>query len=443
MTRIWKPLLSLGALGLLVASCGSSAPSYGPVAEPPVHLGDLSALTRPLTLGLVVTSAEGAVGSQDYPLSAGAQVAAFRLSSGRHSVRLLVENDDGTQSGGVAAVRILLRDHVSGIVYASDGPQVVAGSAEAAKAGTPVLLPYQTATGGLPKGAWLTGPDNSEVSSILARYEASSTDGPPIVISETGVGQPSYKGPAASTVEIANDEPAAQVSTAVDAAITSLGSPSQLSAVVLATSDISAAVARALESQEVTTIVLGPDALAPNFGDQLSSTVTNSANAGTATAQATFVAVGEDAYDAQATYGIAAFRSSLRLMAYSVFTTSVFQPKLCFNTEGSVTADTRSQDAVIALAKAAEVAHSTKASALEAELEKGLKVTDADGLAGPDLDFSTRDALGTAGVSMLEATTETDDSRLGLGSSCAGGLTATPGFGMPSLQWFAITRSPR
>jgi hypothetical protein len=404
-------------------------------------------LDKPLKVGVVVTTSEGAEGYQDLPLAAGARIAQYRLSTSKHPLVLDVQNDDGTSAGSSAAVRALIAAGVSGIVYASEGQHITSGLREASAANTPVLLPYQTTSSGLPDGAWLTGPSASAVDSTISEFLTAQNISNPIVVTDSSSTQFHLSPASSNQLTLSPSEGSAQITQAVTSEVTAVtaavGGASNIAAVVFATAQNAADVVAALEESNITKIIVGPDALSPVFADSLSSLESSSVSPGGATAQGTFDSVGENVYDAQSTDQMQSFLASLRLVASDASLDSVDQASTCFEAGGAATADTRSQDAVIALATAAAKAGSTRPSKLLSTLTKGLSVTIADGLAGPDLTFlrSSSDTLmSTGSVVMQEATAEPDSARETFTQSCSSGQQPQI-YELPALQWFGLPTS--
>lgn len=426
------------AAGILLAACGSA--SAGPPApQPTVKVADLSSLHSPLNLGLIVTAQQGAEGQQDDAMAAGAQVAQFRLADGGGRVHLIVVNDLGFSQGSTEAVSTLLRDHVAGIVYASSGPHILAGVEQAAKAKVPVLLPYQQTTRGLPSGSWTTGPQAKTAWHIVPAYVKSANLGQVLAI--TGPGS------VASLPSLPNSTPANLAGTpegqtlteavANDVSAASSNGRSINAAVVNADATSSAWIAAGLEQAGVSTIVFGPDATSPQFAQVLTGVADG-------TAQGTLISEGITATDISNSPAVVSYLSALRLLADQSLsappTTAVDLSQSCFAQAGAATADTRSHDAVMALAAAAAKAGSTSPSAVRSALQGGLEVTAADGLAGPALKFGVeRTALPASAVVLLQSSATPSSARENATQQCStGGAPSTSTFSVPSLQWFEM-----
>jgi hypothetical protein len=103
----------------------------------------LKTAVKDAKVGLIVSSAGPGADLKD--MAAGAYVAAFRLNNaktGSDHVALVVEDDNGTPDGATSAVNSLVDQGVIGIVYASQGEQLLAGAATAAEKGVAVVFPY-------------------------------------------------------------------------------------------------------------------------------------------------------------------------------------------------------------------------------------------------------------------------------------------------------------
>jgi hypothetical protein len=460
-----KAALGLLTVGLIASACGSSVQAEPPAPAPDVFLSTFSTTQVQLSVGVIITAEAGQRGYSDYPLAAGALVAEYRIDHGiTGPVKVVVADDGGTPAGSVSAVEQLAKDGVIGIVYASQGSHILSGVATAKADHIPVLDPYETSTRGFGGGAWLTGPDDSQVDTAMSSFVKSQSLPPPLVVTGPGAGGIAYAGRTAGTLGITAGETAASIAAAVDSKVASIKKSAHLQiappAVVVADAAVSAEVVAALEHLAVTTVLLGPEATTPIFADTLASLQSGTGPLSGATTQGVFYSVGSDSFDASPQPGNLGFLGALRLAAAEQSEPSLQGAGLCFEAGGAATADRRSEDAVVALADAAAAvaakqaaAKSTKTTANSApsltaqevlsELESGFKVGPAGGLAGPSLDFAGADALvSNASVVVQEATSQSDSSRDSYGQPCADGQSAPNVFQPPPLQWFAVS-SPK
>jgi hypothetical protein len=381
-----------------LSSCSllESEEAHGTPAEPaPVALKAAQA-PDDLAIGVVVSlTGEGSDWSET---AEGARVATYRYGLGERAVDLRPVDDKGTARGATAAVRTLVDAGVAGIVVATEGEHVRAAVKAATDAGVPVLLPYETDTAGLPDGAWLTGPDREQVVSALARALAADGLGRPVVV-DAGGGAPSGID-ALSTYPFRAGGDASRIAGRI-ARQTRSGARVD-SVVVTGPAAQQATVVRALQGENVQVpVLLTPDALSPVFATTLV------ALDGTLAGRLT--TVGPDAADVAAMtpgaegQALSAYFAALRATAGDDGVEDFFDAEPFGGV--SDTADTRSHDAVVALVTAAAEAGSDAPEAVTKALS-GLTVTRADGLAGPELDFSAPSALADDAVTALQASTQ-------------------------------------
>ncbi len=456
-----------GALlaSLLASACGSSAKAEPPAPAPDVFLSTFTAGQSPLTIGVIITEEAGQRGYSDYPLAAGARVAQYRLDQGSSDpVRLVVVDDQGTRAGSVSAVEQLAKDGAVGIVYASQGQHILGGVATAKADKIAVLDPYETSTSGFGAGAWLTGPDDTQIEAAMSSFVRAQQLPPPLVVTGPGAGGLTYKGRYASSLTLTASDTSAFIASAIAAKVASVEKVSHATnpppAIVIAGATVSAEVVAGLEHQAVTTILLGPGATTPLFSDTLASLQSGTGPLSGATTQGVFYSVGDDAFDASPQAGNLAFLGALRLAAAEQSEPALTGGGLCFEAGGAATADRRSEDAVVALADAAaaaaakqaptkatkttgQVATPISAQEVLSELQSGFRVGLSGGIAGPSLDFSNVDSLASASSTVIkEATSQTDSSRASYGQPCANGQSAPSVFQAPPLQWFAVSSTP-
>lgn len=415
-----RRLLALGGLMVLLAGTGcGSARHYDPAPGPSVPLDTAADLSAPLPLGLVVTGASTrGQGADDLAAAAGARVAQYRLGF-RHPVDLIVADDHGTPAGSTAAVKTLLDKHVAGIVYASEGDHLVPGLASAAAASTPVLLPYasqppSTAT------AWLTGPSREQV---LNGYRSALADSnikhPLVIATDASPGLAPLAG-SDGVHALPDDERLADQAAALAGKATTGSNPVDgvlVDGSAAAEAEIVAGVQR---SGHALPVVLGPAALTPGFADRLQQLTAS----GSGTLAGSFLTVGVASTDTSSSTPTASFLAAVRLAAQDRGEAAIDSTK-SFSADGGATADTRSHDAVVALAAAAARAHSVEPAQVLGAL-RTMTVQPADGLAGPALTFNRPAALQDSDVVVLQATSQGTNQRAGVSQP------ATP------LSWFAL-----
>ncbi|MBD8870509.1 ABC transporter substrate-binding protein [Nocardioides donggukensis] len=410
--------------GLILAGCSSGeeerTDTGRPVVSSPVELSVETPTAEPIRIGVITTlSAVPGQGADALPGAEGAQVAAFRLGLGDQRVELDVVDDGGTERGARAAVAQLVDSGVAGIVAASTGDHLLPALGDAAAAETAVLLPYLRVGDELPDGTYLTGPSADAVGSALAGVMRSHDLSKPFLVSADGVLAPGIDPPQQSFLSGRDSDDVlvarirrARRAGAIDSAVIAASAGSQ-----------ARVVSRLQGAVGDLPLVLTPEALSPVFADKLQET------AGTTSAR--FLTVGVDSADtATLTAGpraesVASYFAALRLLSQDDQARDLTD-SLPFS-EVAAGADTRSHDAVVALVTAALDAGSVSAPDVLVSLD-GLQVDSGDGLAGPELDFSSAAALPTDAVVELNATTQDPGVR----------PVADPG----TVFWFAVpTRS--
>lgn len=400
------------------AACSHSATTYAPEPGPQVALTIAKSLKQSVTVGVVVTSTSAPGQGADFlGPAAGVRVAAERLgiaSAGR--VRLEIVDDHGTSSGSAAAVSTLLSKGVIGIVYASSGSHIDAGVKKAQAAKTAVLLPYATQR---PRGSgvWLTGPTSSQLLTTLGGVLSKQGLNHPLVMTagttpnlSTLPGNPT---PRKLTI---NSATVKQVSAQL------ASSPHADSIVVWAPAVAEAdAAAAAAQSGRSLPVLFGPAALSPQFSDLL----TTLGSRGSASTSGQYVTAGVSASDPSTGAGVVAFLAGLRFTASDTSSAALLSTET-FSADGAGTADTRSQDAVLALVGAAAKAPEVSAAAVETSLAS-YTTPSTLGLAGPSLNFTSADALSSNSVVPLQATTAPSGQRTGIEQT------------LPALSWFALS----
>ncbi|WP_144760241.1 ABC transporter substrate-binding protein [Curtobacterium sp. 9128] len=404
----------------LSAEPAEAVPATVPVPVTVAHVPDRVAI------GVVVTLGDGE-GSEWNQAAQGAVVAQRRLALGGTRVQLVTQNDSGTTDGARAAVEELVRQHVAGIVVASSGAHVAAAAAAAADAGIPVVMPYAGAV----DDAWSTAPSSQSVASAMQRALGGAAS--PLLV-DLGGGAPA--GLRVAHVLPAGDTDMTSLATTVAARTGAVptstpdGDTNTGGDAPAADSDavvVSGSAARqgafvaALQATDVTVpVVLTPDATSPAFGSALTaaggSVSGDFRTAGVATDDATALDAGA------AGRAMSAFLGAVRVVAKDQDARNLTgdQP---FSAVAAA-ADARSHDAVIALVHAVGAARSTDPEAVTDALATTSLDVD-DGLAGPALDFTDPQALGT-GATVLASSAQA----LGLRPETTSA---------PALVWFEDT----
>ena len=396
-------------------------------------------LPKDAKLGIVLTLGDGtSPGSEWNQAAQGARVAQQRLSMGGADLGFIVENDHGTSAGAQEAITSLVAQGVAGIVLATDGPQIGDALSSAQAAGIPVLLVYSSLSAAdATDGVWSLTP--SEENTAAAFTEILQEFSNPLQI-DAGSGLP-------GTVNISDrltvsdgadlSVLATDVATRTNADAAAggaySGDPDQTpsapvenpnDAVVISGRPImQAMIVRALQAKDISVpIVLTPGATSPAFATELSeqggSGSTNLVSVGAAWSDS--VALSNDSHGRT----MSAFLAGVRLSAEDDEILDLTE-EAPFATV-SATADVRSHDAVIALAQAISAAGSTEPDEVGEALAR-LDLGPADGVSGPDLDFSRAQAF-VGETTALYAS----DQQLGLRPQTVAG----------QLVWFTAPDSP-
>lgn len=389
-------------LGVLLLT-GLTACLGGPPPEParpnPVALRtDLTG--GPLKIGVVVSlTAPAGEGAEWRDAAEGAQVAVRRFAMGGTVVILEVLNDQGSVKGATDAVKTLVARQVAGIVMATSGTHLTSALGEAARAGTPVLLPYADSTTKLPPGVWLTGPTRQSVDArLVAGLRASGTRRPFLV----DAGGAPIKGLATAGTAVFR---AGGDSAALAAALARRQQqPNQAidAVVVSGPAALQAAVVRALQGARLDVpYVLTTQAMSPAFPVAL-----HQAGGSLATP---FVSAGVNDSDAAALESsssgraLAAYFSALRLTAADAQALDLLKDRPFSAVAGA--ADVRSHDAVVALVRTAASVDSGDPRSIGPALANQT-VDLSDGLAGTALNFSSPTAVAGDTVVVLESTAD-------------------------------------
>lgn len=385
------------ALVVFVVRPGAPTPADPVATTIPVALSakDVPADTL---IGVVVTlGAETGDGAQWKDAAQGAAVAERRFDMGGTPIAIATRNDKGTVDGARAAVEELIAEGVAGIVVATDGKHVSGALEAATDAGMPLIMPYLSGDLETSAKAWSIAPTPAQMSAALTAALAQSER---TLLIDAGGSPDGVR--VASTLEVAPGGDAAAVA-AEAARLTGTpstkdgkdGKPAKpvknpADAILLSGTAWQQGIAvQALQSANVTVpIVLTPGATSPVFAVSLQK-------AG-GTLSGRLLTVGADTGDAVALRsdasgrGMSAFLAGLRVLASDPQAQNLTGDREFAAVAGS--ADSRSHDAIVALVRAASAAGSNDPKLVGAALET-LKVGPADGIAGPVLDFSRREAL--------------------------------------------------
>ena len=372
-------------------------------------------LPRELTIGIVLSvSSPSGQGKQWRSAAEGAQVAAYRMDMAGNPVTLSTADDKGNPEGARKAVQKLIDQGASAIVLASSGSHVEGAVAAAEQAGVPLLLPHSTNEEASGKGVWNTGPTESDVTTALQELMAERELEKPLLID--GGGGPIEGIQATDTIDVDAGTDPADFSKALKKRATKKVD----SILVSGPAEVQALVVRAAQGMNIELpIVLTPDALSPDFPRALTkaggSLTTPLSTVGLDTGDAVSLRSGPEGA------AMSSFLGGLRLMAQNPTTKGLLGEEQFVDV--GYAADARSHDAVLAAATAAAAAKSTAPDKVGAAL-RGLELTHADGIVGPDLDLRTAASLVDGSVIALSSS----DQSLGLRPEAAEN---------PQLSWFA------
>lgn len=445
--RSRRPLLFVGIAVLLVAAVvaavltfrafGSSTPAEAVSATVPVKI-TVAHVPAKTTIGVIVTLGDGE-GSEWNEAAQGALVAERRLALGGTDVALVTKNDGGTAAGGKAAVESLAKSGVAGIVVASSGSHVSGALTAAAAKGIPVVLPYAPAE----KDSWSTAPAAGSISTAMTTA-LGDADAPLLV--DLGGGAPAglrvahvldgddTADAAALATTVAERTGATSNEEDADAdadADAKTVTPDSDAVVVSGSAQRQGAFVAALQAENVTVpVVLTPDATSPAFGAAL-------VEAGGSLSGA-FRTVGVATDDARALASdaggraMSAFLGGVRVLAGDQDAENLTGDQPFSAVAGA--ADSRSHDAVIALVRAVGSARSVE----PADVTDALATLDLDadaGIAGPALDFTRQQALGTP-ATVLAASAQQLGLRPASTASGDGTGSGTDAARTASLVWF-------
>ena len=388
-----------------------------PVAATVPVARDASGVPDGTTVGVVLTLGPGAEGADWNGAAQGALVAERRLELGGGDVSVVTENDGGTETGAREAVEALAQQGVAGIVVASSGPHVAGAVDAAADAGIPVVLPYEAVPDGVDGGVWSTAPAADRVGSALTAALADSArtllidagGGAPVGVefartlnatssaADGELGNEVARLTGAPSTTATGGDDATSASSATEAETEPVTDPAD-AVVVSGSATRQAAVVAALQTADLAVpVVLTPEATSPAFSTALREDG--------ASLSGSLVTVGVETDDAVALRGDAAGRSlsaflgGVRVLAQDADATNLTGDQPFSAVAGA--ADARSHDAVVALVRAVGAADSVEPGAV-ADALSTLSLGAADGVAGPELDFTAPQAL-TADVVALTA----------------------------------------
>ena len=406
-----KILCAVLILGLL-AGCtggGEPVPTTTPLSPVPVPLTVSDSMTKQtIRIGLLIAPLQGE-GSEYRDIAEGARVGAYRFQMTGAKVEIVVGLDTGTVDGVKDAIAQLTSANVAGIIVASSGAHIRDAISQLEIA-QPMLLPYDSLDAPIP-GVWSTGPTSGMVSSGITTALASARVNKPFLVTGTGQADVSVSAAASQpfSADVAQDVVDALDAGTVDSLVVNASAMNQAQLV--------SAVQQALGSRQIP-ILLTPSALTPTFASGLlASGFPSSTLVSFGTNTSDPAALSSDSAGAH----MSAFFTALKLAANDTSCLNVFGDAPF--SQSARAADVTSQDAVIALVRAAEKAGSTSPGQVKQALQS-MTVLPNDGLSGPALDFTNPSALSAQSVQPLYA------------SSQDPGLRPQSDTSQPILVWF-------
>lgn len=363
------------------------------------------------SIGLLVTVGnENAEGSEWNQAAAGAQVALERFNRAGAGITLVTEDDRGTASGALAAVRSLAEQNVSGIIVATRGKHLKEAIDLAQQLDIPLIFPYDSPDA---EGTWSFQVDDHSMKNLMAVHNAGQRL---IRLDQENFGGVEY--PADQVVKVTAGTDTEQLARDLSQQVKDSKVPVAIA--INADPYLQARVVRSLQDLGVDAeFILAPGATSPAFGaSYLSGEVKRSTiNA---------VSIGYDSGDAVALKSdgegrsMSAYLQMVKIMSDSSDATSPLGDQPFSEVAGA--ADSRSHDSLVAFVRAMEGSPSHKAKDVKETLE-GLKLSPADGVTSGSLDFSSQHAVQAKPV-LLASSIGNLDMRGSLPSARAG------------VQWF-------
>lgn len=435
-------VLGLVAAGIVLVTVNSERAANSVGVAVPVAIKGVS-VPKNTVIGVILTLGTSAEGSEWNGAAQGARVAQQRLRLAGTGIELRAETDGGTAEGGRQAVDRLVRAGVSGIVLASSGSHTDSAIAAAARARIPLIAPYETIPDSFAhaEGVWSLAPSVKQESEAVKTALGAAKH--PLLIDAGGaLGQELSVSDriavtAGTDLNVLASNVAARTNTDPTTNGAYLGGASantpapqfKVTAndaiVVSAPARVQSAILQALQAKNVTVpTILSSNATSPAFA-------TASSSASVATNIATIGAAWGDATALErsvAGANMSGFLAAVRLCATdsSVKNLSGDAP---FSTVAAQ-ADSRSHDAVLALARALANASSADPHKVATAL-RGMRLEPRSGIAGPQLNFTRSSAL-DAPVAVLAGTLQNLQLRPDSTTSH-----------VPSVTWFAIPSSSR
>lgn len=363
------------------------------------------------SIGLLITVGnENAEGSEWNQAAAGAQVAVERFNRAGADLTLVTEDDRGTASGALAAVRSMADQNVSGIIVATRGEHLKAAIYLAQQLDIPLIFPYDSPNA---EGTWSFQADDQSMKNLMVVHNAGQRL---IRLDQENFGGVEYA--ADQVVNVTADTDTEQLARDLSQQVKDSKVPVAIA--INADPYLQARIVRSLQDLGVDAeLILAPGATSPAFGaSYLSGDVKRSTiNA---------VSIGYNSGDAVALQSdgegrsMSAYLQMVKIMSDSSNATSPLGDQPFSAVAGA--ADSRSHDSLVAFVRAMERSPSHKAKDVKETL-RGLKLSPADGITSGSVDFSSQHVVQAKPI-LLAASIGNLDMRGSLPSATVG------------VQWF-------
>lgn len=363
------------------------------------------------SIGLLITVGnENAEGSEWNQAAAGAQVAVERFNRSGADITLVTEDDRGTVSGAVAAVRSMADQNVSGIIVATRGEHLKEAVYLAQQLDIPLIFPYHSLDA---EGTWSFQADDQSMKNLMTVHSAGQRL---IRVDQENFGGVEYA--ADQVVNVTADTDTEQLARDLSQQVKDSKVPVAIA--INADPYLQARIVPSLQDLGVDAeLILDPGATSPAFG---SSYLSGDVKRSTINA----VSIGYNSGDAVALQSdgegrsMSAYLQMVKIMSDSSNATSPLGDHPFSAVAGA--ADSRSHDSLVALVRAMERSPSNKAKDVKETLQ-GLKLSPADGITSGSVDFSSQHVVQAKPI-LLAASIGNLDMRGSLPSATVG------------VQWF-------
>lgn len=356
----------------------------------PVEL-KASGTTKGSSIGMILTIGnEAAEGSQWNQAASGAQVASERFARGGADIKLVTEDDKGTDDGAKQAVQALAEKNVSGIIVATSGPHVQAAIDAASTLKIPVILPYSQAVG----DSWSLQPSSSAVTDKVR----SATSKTSRVIRLDQQGFVGIDTPAENTITVTAETDTNQL--AQNLAKQTKDAAKSYAIVINADAYLQGRLMHSIQSNAVNAqVYLSFEATSPAFSQALMK----DQQVSTIDAQSPGIATGDSVAlrpDGQGR-SMSAYLQTVKILSDSDQGTNALGDQKFKDVAGA--ADSRAHDAFVALVRAMEKADSQDSQKVHDAMST-MTLSASDGITGPAYNFAQQQVPQESSTTMLSAT---------------------------------------